>query len=142
MLSIQKILLGLFGIGIIILGALFVAVITQEKVVKLECSPEFWENNLELWKVTGIDPNSDFDKTFGRDYFEPNITLAEAISKKGSGINHIARTGTAAYLNAILDPQINEESIRKAVNFGYVHQLDSYLADCKSIEKTVSILSI
>jgi len=141
MLSLGKILLGLFGIGIIILAISFVSLTTQEKIVKLECSPEFWENNLELWKITGINPNSDFDETFGKDYFEPNITLAEAISKKGVGIDHIARTGTAAYLNAILDTQIDEETVRKSVNFGYVHQLDSYLEECKETERKVPVLS-
>jgi hypothetical protein len=37
----------------------------------------------------------------------------------------------------LLDPEIDEEVVRKAVNFGYVHQIDTYLANCKEIEKQV-----
>jgi len=139
MSTLRVILLSLFGIGIIIL-VFFISLSSQEKIVKMECSPEFWENNLALWKVVGVNPNSDFDETFGRDYFEPDITLAEAISKRGVGLDHIASSGTAAYLNAILDPKIDEEIIRKSVNFGYVHQIDSYLAECKETEKKVPVL--
>ena len=77
-------------------------------------------------------------KNFGKDYFEPNISLKEAISKEGVGMNHIASSGTAAYLSALLDPEIDEEVVRKAVNFGYVHQIDNYILNCNEIEKRVT----
>jgi hypothetical protein len=62
------------------------------------------------------------------------------LRKECPGIEHIARSGTAAYLNALLDPEIDEEVVRKAVNFGYVHQIDTYLANCKEIEKQVHVM--
>ena len=111
--------------------------LAQEKIVKLECSTEFWKNNLELWKIVGVDYNDDFDETFGKNYFEPDITLQEAINLEGVGINHIARSGITAYLNAMANPEIDEEAIRAAVHFGYVHQIDGYLESCKEIEKTI-----
>ena len=110
---------------------------TQEKIVVFECSPEFWKNNLDLWKVVGVDYNSDFDVTFGKDYFEPDITLEQAIKREGVGMNHLARSGTAAYLSALLDPEIDEEVVRSAVYFGYVHQIDKYIDNCNVIERKV-----
>jgi len=49
-------------------------------------------------------------------------------------LDHIARSGTAAYLSALLDPEVDEEVVRSAVYFGYVHQIDNYLANCNEIE--------
>ena len=134
-MSITKItLFSSFVVGVTILVVLFASYALDIKVIVLECSTEFWENNLELWKVVGLDYNSDFDETFGQDYFEPDITLEQAIKKQGVGMNHLARSGTTAYLNALADPKINEESIRSAVNFGYVHQIDNYLENCNEVE--------
>ena len=126
-------LFGMFAIGIIFLVAVFTIYLTQEKIVVFECSPEFWKNNLDLWKIVDVDYNSDFDETFGKDYFEPDITLEEAIKKEGVGMDHLASSGTAAYLSSLLDPEIDEEAVRTAVNFGYVHQLDNYLVNCNEI---------
>ena len=137
-MSITKIaIFGMFVVGIIFLITVFSIYSTGEKIVVFQCSPEFWKNNLDLWKIVDIDYNSNFDETFGRDYFDPDITLEEAINRKGVGIDHIASSGTAAYLSALLDPKIDEEIVRKAVNFGYVHQIDNYLANCNEIEKKV-----
>jgi len=137
-MSKTKILLfGMFAVGIIFLITYFSIYATQEKIVVFECSPEFWKNNLGLWKIIEINYNSDFDETFGRDYFDPNITLEQAIRKEGPGMEHLARSGTAAYLNALLDPEIDEEVVHRAVNLGYVHQIDTYLANCKEIERKV-----
>ena len=133
-------LFGMFAIGIIFLVAVFTIYLTQEKIVVFECSPEFWKNNLDLWKIVDVDYNSDFDETFGKDYFEPDITLEEAIKKEGVGMDHLASSGTAAYLSSLLDPEIDEEAVRTAVNFGYVHQLDNYLVNCNEIERKVSKL--
>jgi len=133
--SIIKIsLFSSFLIGVILLVVFFVSFSTETKTVVLECSPEFWENNLELWSVVGLDYNNDFDKTFGKDYFEPNITLEQAIKRQGVGMDHLARSGTTAYLNALADPEIDEENIRSAVNFGYIHQIDNYLANCNEVK--------
>ena len=52
-------------------------------------------------------------------------------------MNHLARSGTAAYLSALLDPEIDEEVVRSAVNFGYVHQIDKYIENCNEIERKV-----
>jgi len=107
---------------------------SQEKIV-YECSLDFWKNNLELWKNIGVDYDDDFDETFGKDYFEPNITLEQAINAEGLGMNHLARSGTTGYLNALVDPEISEKAVKSAVYFGYVHQIDNYLQNCKTIEK-------
>lgn len=138
-MSITKIsLFVMLAIGIVFLIVLFSMYSTQEKIIVFECTPEFWKNNLGLWKIVDVDYNDDFDETFGKDYFEPNISLKEAISKEGVGMNHIASSGTAAYLSALLDPEIDEEVVRKAVNFGYVHQIDNYILNCNEIEKKVT----
>jgi len=126
-----------FLIGVILLVVFFVSFSTETKIVVLECSPEFWENNLELWRVVGLDYNNNFDKTFGKDYFEPDITLEQSIKRQGVGMDHLARSGTTAYLNALADPEIDEESIRSAVNFGYIHQIDNYLANCNEVKKEI-----
>lgn len=109
------------------------------KEIEYECSSDFWKNNLELWEKVGLDYNGDFDETFGRDYFEPDITLEQAISMEGVGMNHLARAGTAAYLNALVDPEIDEDTVRTAVNFGYIHQIENYIENCKNIEKSVPL---
>ena len=132
------ILFVMLAVGTIILIVLFSTYSTQEKMVTLGCSPEFWKNNLNLWKEVGIDHSSDFDETFGSDYFEPDITLEQAIKSEGIGMNHLASSGTAAYLNALLDSEIDEEVVRKAVHFGYIHQIDNYLVNCKEIKKIIS----
>ena len=107
---------------------------SQEKI-EYECSTEFWKNNLELWENIGVDYNDDFDETFGKNNFEPDITLEQAINAEGLGLNHLARSGTTAYLNALLDPEIDENAVKSAVYFGYIHQIDNYLGNCKKIEK-------
>ena len=104
----------------------------------MECSPEFWENNLELWKTVGVDYNSDFDETFSKDYFEPDITLQQAISRDGVGMDRLARIGTTAYLNAMADPMDDEQSVKTAVRLGYVHQIEQYVDNCDAIEKNCS----
>jgi len=142
MSKIKITLFGMLVVSSIFLIAVFSIFTTQEKIIVFECSPEFWENNLDLWKVVGVDYNSDFDETFGKDYFEPDITLEQAIKKQGElGIEHLARSGTAAYLNALLDPEIDEEVVHRAVNLGYIHQIENYLSNCKEIEKKFQIYS-
>ncbi len=127
----------MLGTGIVFLAIMLSIYSTQDRVVTFECSTEFWKDNVDLWEITGVDPHSDFDETFGKDYFEPNITLLDAINRDGVGLDHIAKSGTTAYLNAIMDPTIDEETIRTMVGFGYVHQLDKYLDNCNDIERTI-----
>ena len=105
---------------------------TQEKIIEYGCTPDFWKNNLDLWETVGVDYNDDFDETFGKDYFEQDITLKQAVNAKGPGLNHLARSGTTAYLNALVDPEIDEEAVRSAVHSGYVHQFEKYIEYCAS----------
>lgn len=72
---------------------------------KQDCTPGYWKNHLDVWPEP-YDPEDDFDDTFWVDYFEPNITLEEALRAKGGGVNRLARHGTAALLNAA-HPEVN-----------------------------------
>ena len=140
-MSKTKIILsGMLAVGTIFLIGVFSMYSTQEKIVVFDCSPEFWKNNLELWEAVGVDYNNSFDETFGKDYFEPDITLEQAIRKEGPGMEHIARAGTAAYLHSLIDPEMDEVIVHRAVHLGYVHQIDKYLANCNQIEKQVSVM--
>ena len=135
---IKIVMFSLFAIGLLLLAVYFVSISSEPKIVTLKCSPEFWANNLELWEIVGINYNDSFDEIFGRDYFDPDITLEQAINKQGVGMDHLARSGTAAHLNSLADPEIDEENIRRAVNFGYIHQIDNYLSNCNEVKKEVS----
>jgi cysteine-rich repeat protein len=64
------------------------------------CTPGYWKNHLDKWGPTGLSTGDDFDSTFGVDLFSPDITLGEAIKKKGGGVKKVARHGTAALLSA------------------------------------------
>jgi hypothetical protein len=70
------------------------------------CTPGYWRNHLDEWAATGLSPGDDFDTTFGVDYFDPDITLDDAINLGGGGIRKVARHGTAALLNA-LHPEVD-----------------------------------
>ena len=63
------------------------------------CTPGYWKNHLEDW--VGVSPADDFDTTFGVDYFDPDITLGQAVKLGGGGVRKLARHGTAAYVNAV-----------------------------------------
>jgi hypothetical protein len=64
------------------------------------CTPGYWRNHFEDWPPTGYSPSADFDATFGVDYFNPNITLGQAVVLGGGGVNAVARHGTAGLLSA------------------------------------------
>jgi hypothetical protein len=64
------------------------------------CTPGYWKNHLEAWPATGFTTGADFDATFGVDYFDPDITLLQAVNLGGGGYNALARHGTAALLSA------------------------------------------
>jgi len=95
------------------------------------CTPEFWKDNLELWKFLDVDYNSDFDDTFGSNYFEPNIILKQAINLEGPGLNHLARSGVAAYLDSLVNPYADSEILRECVHDNSYHCLDEFISLCE-----------
>ena len=67
------------------------------------CTPGYWRNfrqHGDEWTLTPYSPDDDFDVTFGTDYFDPDITLGDAIWLGGGDVKKLARHGTAALLNA------------------------------------------
>jgi hypothetical protein len=66
------------------------------------CTPGFWKANLKKngGSEWSYDPNMDFDTFFGVDYFNPDITFAEAVNLGGGGVNALARHAVAAVLSA------------------------------------------
>jgi hypothetical protein len=122
----------------IVIGSVFVMIslflIIQENTsvenIEFGCTPEFWKNNLKLWQVLGVDYNSDFDETFGSDYFEPNITLKEAINADGPGLNHLASSGTAAYLDSLVNPHADPEILKESVHDNHIHAIDAFISLC------------
>ncbi|WP_017753912.1 hypothetical protein [Calidifontibacillus oryziterrae] len=66
------------------------------------CTIGFWrqEQHFDDWVPTGFAPNDDFDTVFGRDAFDPNITLLQALELGGGGLNNLARQAVAALLSA------------------------------------------
>ena len=64
------------------------------------CTPGYWKNHLDSWPPTGYAPSDDFDTTFGVDYFDPDISLEQAVNRRGGKVNRLARHGTAALLSA------------------------------------------
>jgi hypothetical protein len=87
------------------------------------CTPGYWRNHLDTWV---LDPSADFDTTFGVDFFDPDITLEDAVNLGGGGIRKLARHGTAALLNA-LNPDVNypatEAEVIAAVQAGDIEML-------------------
>jgi hypothetical protein len=75
------------------------------------CTPGFWgstESVALLWGAAGYSTSDDFDTTFSTfdfivDYFDPDITLGEAINgdvpRKQKKLATLARHGTSALLN-------------------------------------------
>jgi len=122
-----------------VIGLIFVLItsfsITQENTsienIEFGCTPDFWKNNLELWTMLGVDYNSDFDETFGTDYFEPNITLKQAINAKGTGWFRLASSGTAAYLDAIVNPYADVEVLRESVHDNHIHSITAFISLCE-----------
>jgi hypothetical protein len=132
-----------------VIGSIFVLItlfsITQENTsienIEFGCTPEFWKNNLKLWKVLDVDYNSDFDDTFGSEYFEPNITLEHAINLEGPGLNHLARSGVAAYLDSIMNPYADVEILKESVHDNNIHSLDVFISLCSEntgVEKNLN----
>ena len=96
---------------------------------------------MELWKILDVDYNSDFDDTFGSDYFEPNITLEQAINLEGPGLNHLARSGVAAYLDSLVNPYADAEILKESVHDNHIHSLDVFISLCSEnmgVEKNLN----
>lgn len=125
---IKILLLSLAGITVMVLVPSFVVDTTQPVY---GCTPDFWKNNLDLWKGVGVNYNDDFDATFHTDYFEPNITLKQAINLEGLGWHQLASYGTAAYLVAHVNPYADVEIIREHVHDNSIHALDIFLYLCE-----------
>lgn len=64
------------------------------------CTPGYWKNHTERWAEAGYALDADFDTVFGTDYFNPDITLEEAVNLGGGGNKRLARHGVAALLSA------------------------------------------
>lgn len=62
------------------------------------CTPGFWKNHPDVWPIP---LGTDFDSTFGRDAFNPDITMEEAVDLRGGQLNALSRHAAAAYLNAV-----------------------------------------
>jgi len=133
MISLKIVLFSLFVIGLAVLLVSIFSIIQENTLIEnieFECTPEFWSGNLDLWKVLGVDYNDDFDETFGSDYFEPDITLKQAITLEGPGLNHLARSGVAAYLDSIVNPYADVEILREMVHDNHIHGLDKFISLC------------
>ena len=133
MISLRIVLVSLIVIGITITAVSLFLMIPEEPTIEntdFGCTPEFWRDNLELWQILGVDYNADFDETFGWDYFEPNITLKQAINLEGYGLNHLARSGVAAYLDSIVNPNADVEILKEMVRDNNIHGLDTFINLC------------
>ena len=139
MSSLRIVIVSLIVIGLAVLLVSIFAV-KQENTsienIEFGCTPEFWKNNLELWKVLDVNYNDDFDGIFGSDYFEPDISLEQALYLEGPGINHLARSGVAAYLDSIVNPYAESEILRENVHDNHIHALDTFIVLCtENMEK-------
>jgi len=133
MISLKTILFSLFVIGLTVLLISVFSIIHENTSIEnteFGCTPEFWKDNLELWIILDVNYNDDFDETFGSDYFEPDITLKEAINQEGPGMNHLARSGVAAYLDSIVNQYADVEILREMVHDNHIHGLDKFISLC------------
>ena len=85
------------------LGATSLAAVPVAATGDEGCTPGYWKqpHHLAAWEHTGIVPNYDFDDLFGVDFFDPNITVMQALWLQGdkTGINKLAAHAVAAMLN-------------------------------------------
>jgi hypothetical protein len=82
------------------------------------CTPGFWKNHVGAWAGTPYEPTDDFDATFGVDYFDPDLTLCEALWNGGGGVNALGRHAVAALLNSahgVVDYCLTDKDIEDAV---------------------------
>ena len=131
MISFRIAIFSLIGIAVVLVSIpLIIQENTSVENIDFGCTAEFWKNNLELWKVLDVDYNADFDETFGSDYFEPDITLEQAINLDGPGLNHLARSGVTAYLDSLVNPYADVEIMREIIHDNNIHALDVFISLC------------
>jgi hypothetical protein len=95
--------------------------LTFDSTPREGCSPGYWKNRLASWPVS---QDADFDTTFGVDFFEPDITLLEAVNLGGGDENALARHAAAALLNtqdAGVDYSLPEGAVKALVQSGDVY---------------------
>lgn len=63
------------------------------------CTPGFWKNHEDLFPVPA---GSDFDTLFFGDFFNPDITMGEAVDLNGGHLNALTRHAAAGYLNSLI----------------------------------------
>jgi len=63
------------------------------------CTPGYWKQKQHFGNWT-YPLDSDFDSVFGVNFFDPNITLVNAVKLGGGGVEALARHAVAALLNA------------------------------------------
>lgn len=76
---------------------------TQAPTGTQGCTPGYWkqDQHFDSWNAP-YDPTDDFDATFGVNFFNPDISLLDALNLNGgaAGKNQLARAAVAALLNA------------------------------------------
>lgn len=85
------------------------------------CTPGFWKTHPDVWPIA---TDTDFDATFGRDAFQPNISMLAAVELKGGQLNALSRHAAAAYLNAI-SPVVNYDMSAAEVVAAFQAAFDS-----------------
>jgi hypothetical protein len=83
-------------------------------------TPGYWKNHLDDWPPTGYSPDDSFNATFGTS-LSPDLTLDEAVNKKGNSINSLLRHAVAALLNAThpnVDYDLTESEVIAIVQEG------------------------
>lgn len=93
------------------------------------CTPGYWRQPQHLDDWVDYDPSDNFDTVFGTDYFNPDITLGEAVWLGGGGLKKLARHGTAALLNAAspaVDYPLTVAEVIAAVQDGEADMLADY----------------
>jgi len=64
------------------------------------CTPGYYKQSQHFDSWTTYSRSADFDATFGVNFFNPNITLLQALGNGGGGVNALGRHAVAALLNA------------------------------------------
>lgn len=67
------------------------------------CTPGYWRTaqHADDWGPTGYEPDDSFNVVFGVDWFDPDVTLLDALWMRGGHEKALARHGVAALLNAL-----------------------------------------
>lgn len=67
------------------------------------CTPGYWRasQHVDEWSPTGYRTYDSFNAVFGVDWFDPDVTLLDALWMRGGQEKALARHGVAALLNAL-----------------------------------------